>query len=130
MLRRHFLASGAVALLAVGVEGSAAQAGASRKVAIASTRIVGRRGSRAADRTAIAEGSPVVLRRVPGDRFDPRAIVALDEQGRALGRLPGVDCRILARLLDAGVPLEGRIARAVPGGTLGLDILMSVSGTA
>jgi hypothetical protein len=57
----------------------------------------------------LREDDFLVLRRQPDNPHDPMAIMVLDEKGRRLGYVPRDRNEILARLLDAGKFLFGRI---------------------
>lgn len=52
-------------------------------------------------------GDRVTFVREPENRFDPKAIMALDDRGRKLGYIPRHDNKILAALMDAGKYLYG-----------------------
>lgn len=60
---------------------------------------------------ALAVGDRLTLRRETDNRFDDKAILVLDEQGRKLGYVPEKDNIIFSRLLDAGKLLIGRVAK-------------------
>ena len=54
-------------------------------------------------------GALLVLRREPGNPHDELAIMIVDEQGHHLGYVPRVKNEALARLMDAGKLLFGRL---------------------
>jgi hypothetical protein len=51
----------------------------------------------------------VILKREPGNRYDDLAILILDPQGRKLGYVPKSRNEVLARLMDAGKLIFGRV---------------------
>ncbi len=54
-------------------------------------------------------GSLLPLKREPANEHDPLAIMILDEKGNHLGYVPRVKNEALARLMDAGKLLFGRL---------------------
>ncbi len=57
----------------------------------------------------VKEGTKLVLRREPENRFDENAILVLDEKKRKLGYIPEKDNIVFARLMDAGKYLTARV---------------------
>ncbi len=51
-------------------------------------------------------GDPVVLKREAGNEFDPNATLVLLRGGERVGYVPRQYSKMMARLLDAGYPLE------------------------
>lgn len=49
------------------------------------------------------------LRREPGNLADPLAIRVLDPSGRKLGYLPRAKYEVLARLMEAGIPVYAEV---------------------
>lgn len=58
---------------------------------------------------ALFQDTTLVLRREPGNAFDPLAILILTEQGAKLGYVPRERNEVLARLMDAGKFLFARM---------------------
>ena len=56
----------------------------------------------------IGEGDKLSLRREE-NKFDDKAILILDQQGRKLGYIPEKDNLIFSRLMDAGKLLIGKV---------------------
>ncbi len=54
-------------------------------------------------------GSLLPLKREPANEHDPLALMILDEKGNHLGYVPRVKNEALARLMDAGKLLFGRL---------------------
>ena len=61
-------------------------------------------------RDQIRVGDRLSLTREPGNRHDANA-VRVDWNGRTLGYVPRTENRAVARALDAGERLEGRVSR-------------------
>jgi hypothetical protein len=59
-------------------------------------------------------GDRLTLEREPDNPFDPRAVRVL-WRGQMLGYVPRAGNELVARLLDEGVPLSGRITHLAPG---------------
>ena len=57
---------------------------------------------------AVAEGDKVSLRREE-NKFDDKAILVLNQDGRKLGYIPEKDNLVFSRLMDAGKLLIGRV---------------------
>ena len=57
----------------------------------------------------LGAGSELVLRREPGNPYDPRAIEVLTADGTKLGYVWRVENEPLAAMMDAGVRLSGRV---------------------
>ena len=57
----------------------------------------------------LAAGDLLVLQREPGNAHDPLAIMVFDEAGRHLGYIPRVKNEAVARLMDAGKLLFGKV---------------------
>jgi len=51
----------------------------------------------------------LLLRREPDNRYDALAILILNEAGQKLGYVPRAKNEVLARLMDAGKPMFGRL---------------------
>ena len=60
---------------------------------------------------ALEVGDKLTLRRETDNRFDDKAILVLDDQGRKLGYVPEKDNQIFSRLLDAGKLLVGKASK-------------------
>ena len=60
---------------------------------------------------ALEVGDKLTLRRETDNRFDDKAILVLDDQGRKLGYVPEKDNQIFARLMDAGKMLTAKISK-------------------
>ena len=57
----------------------------------------------------LAPGAFLLLKREPANPHDPLAIMILDETGRQLGYVPRAKNEALARLMDAGKLLFGKL---------------------
>lgn len=57
----------------------------------------------------LTEGEKITLIREPENRFDQRAVMALDAKGRKLGYIPRAENRIISALMDAGKVFYGVI---------------------
>jgi hypothetical protein len=68
-------------------------------------------GFRHAGEPALAVGQPVEFRREPENRFDPSAVLVLDESGGRLGYVPRHYAELFARVLDSGATLKGEVVR-------------------
>lgn len=64
-------------------------------------------------RTQLAPGTPLLLRREPGNRHDPQAI-RVEWQGYLLGYVPRRFNRALAAALAAGQPLQAWVTAIQP----------------
>ena len=64
----------------------------------------------------IAEGNKLSLRREE-NKYDDKAILILDQEGRKLGYIPEKDNLIFSRLMDAGKLLIGKVASVETHGT-------------
>lgn len=64
--------------------------------------------------TALRVGERLVLRREPGNPFDPNAIEILTESGVKLGYVPRVAAQDLAPRLDGGEDMIAEIASFLP----------------
>ncbi len=84
-----------------------------REIFLARQAIVGMRFQGGSDELIadLAEGSRISFLREPENRFDEKAIMALDENGRKLGYIPRNDNTILAALMDAGKYLYGVVCK-------------------
>lgn len=73
--------------------------------------IVGTRYLGGADQLAreLKPGSKISFVREPDNRFDPRAVMALDAQGRKLGYIPRHENAVIGALMQAGKYFYGRI---------------------
>ena len=58
----------------------------------------------------LAPGSKVTLLREPDNRFDDRAVMALDGEGRKLGYIPRRENGVISALMDAGKLLYGIVS--------------------
>ena len=65
----------------------------------------------------IKVGDKLTLRREPDNRFDDKAILVLDPEGRKLGYIPERDNMVFARLMDAGKFLIAKIDHIEPKGS-------------
>jgi len=59
--------------------------------------------------STLVPGALLVLRREPGNPHDPLAIQMLDEVGHMLGYVPRAKNEAIARLMDAGKLLFGKL---------------------
>ena len=57
----------------------------------------------------LVPGSRVTLLHEADNRFDARAVMVIDAEGRKLGYIPRVNNKIIARLMDAGKLIYGVI---------------------
>ncbi len=57
----------------------------------------------------IREGTKLILKREPENRFDENAILVLDEKKQKLGYIPEKDNIVFARLMDAGKYLMAKV---------------------
>lgn len=81
-----------------------------REIMLIECHIAGTRYHAAASvEPGLAPGTFLVLKREPGNPHDTLAIMILDEGGRHLGYVPRVKNEALARLMDAGKLLFGRL---------------------
>jgi hypothetical protein len=65
--------------------------------------------STANGRAVPAPGTRLALRRAPENRFSPDTIEVWDGD-RQLGNIPGRDARILAGMMDQGIPLRAAVS--------------------
>lgn len=116
MLRRSLLgaAAGSAVVPAPALAAALLADGPRRPLHLLSTYVAGTADCGAA---AVVEqlrpGYPVSLRRAADNSFDPRTIEVWDGQV-LLGHLPGVDCRILAPMMDAGARLRAKVRSVRP----------------
>jgi len=77
--------------------------------------------------TVSGNGAQFRLARVRNRRFDPNSVEVRSEHGRPLGYLPGTHSRILAALMDHGVPLHARVGTVTkePRPRIHLDVVLS-----
>ena len=66
----------------------------------------------------LAIGSKITFLREPENRYDQKAIMALDSQDRKLGYIPRNENAILSALMDAGKTLYGVVSRIPNSGEL------------
>ena len=66
----------------------------------------------------IRPGSRILFMREPENRFDRKAIMALDEQGRKLGYISRHENEVLSALMDAGKTLYGVVTHIPDAGEL------------
>ncbi len=80
-----------------------------REIFLTRQAIVGMRFQGGSDQLLekMEPGSRVAFMREPENRYDDKAIMALDDQGRKLGYIPRHDNGILSALMDAGKYLYG-----------------------
>lgn len=104
MLRRTFIA-GSVGVFAAP---AAASAPAAATAAPFLTTRVACTHSKLSD--GLGEGDVIMLRRVESS-FDPSAVGAFSRAGAEIGRLPGVDSRVVARLMEAALRVQARVIR-------------------
>ena len=62
----------------------------------------------------LKKGEKVSLLREPDNRFDKKAIMAIDEDGRKLGYIPRNQNEVLASLMDAGKVIYGIVSEQQP----------------
>ena len=62
----------------------------------------------------LRQGSRITFMREPENKYDKKAIMALDEKGRKLGYIPRTENEILSALMDAGKTLYGIVCH-IPG---------------
>ncbi|MBQ4177336.1 MAG: hypothetical protein II640_07730 [Lachnospiraceae bacterium] len=88
-----------------------------REIFLGKQPIVGMRYQGGSDELVqdLEPGSRVTFLREPENRFDPDAVMALDEHGRKLGYIPRHENRIPGALLDAGKSLYGIATEVVKG---------------
>lgn len=126
MFRRAFLAAGASALatapLLAGALPAGAPAGRHRLTGSYVTALD------PAALAAVAPGAALTLRRDPSRRFEPATAVAVLAGERQLGFLPGTAGKLVAPLLDNGVPLAARVTNVRRGGTPAIDIDLYLDG--
>ncbi len=96
----------------------------SREILLCRLPIVGMRFQGGADDLIgdLKTGSRIVLLREPQNRFDSKAIIALDEEGRKLGYIPRNENTILSSLMDAGKHLHGIVPYTPKKDTSGVDV--------
>ncbi len=84
-----------------------------REIYLGEQVIVGMRFQGGSDQlvATLKPGCKVTFMREPENRFDSKAIMALDEQGRKLGYIPRHDNTVLAALMDAGKYLYGTMTQ-------------------
>lgn len=84
-----------------------------REIYLGEQVIVGMRFQGGSDQlvATLKPGCKVTFMREPENRFDPKAIMALDEQGRKLGYIPRHANTVLAALMDAGKYLYGTMTQ-------------------
>lgn len=125
MLRRSFLgaAAGSAVLPAQAI--AASLMAQDRPLHLLSTYVAGTADTEAREIVhGLRPGYPVSLRRSAGNAYDPRTIEVWDGSVM-LGCLPGMDCRILAPMMDAGARMRATIRSARPHPekpAIGLDI--------
>ncbi len=88
-----------------------------REISLGKQPIVGMRYQGGSDELVqdLEPGSRITFLREPENRFDPDAVMALDEHGRKLGYIPRHENRIPGALLDAGKSLYGIATEVVKG---------------
>lgn len=59
----------------------------------------------------VEAGAPLVLRRTPADADDARAVAVLTKSDALIGYLPRRYSALMARLMDAGKFLSGKLVR-------------------
>jgi hypothetical protein len=59
-------------------------------------------------------GERLELRRAPDNPYDARTIEVWTRHREKLGHMPGIDSRILARLMDAGFEAAARVRSVTP----------------
>ena len=57
----------------------------------------------------LKEGERLTLKREPGNHFDERAILVIDDQKRKIGYIPEKDNEVLSRLMDGGKMLFAKV---------------------
>lgn len=125
MHRRSFLtATAGISAASVLAFPQGVSAAADEELELLQTYVAGSARSGVAYAVRLAKGDPVELKRVPQDRFDRRAIEVWKD-GVRLGKLPGIDCRTLAALMDAGMPLMGRVAAVSDGAARPIAVVVS-----
>lgn len=79
-------------------------------------RVAGARHVPSAARATLAQGEELALRREPSNEFDTAATVVEARTGRSIGYVPRQYSYLIARLLDAAVPLRALAVRelAIP----------------
>jgi len=93
----------------------AAVAATRGEVALLATYVAGAAYHQAQEAAAtLNAGDRLVLRREPGNDYDPRAIEVRTRSGAKLGYVPRVDNHALASLIDAGFEVTARIRRITP----------------
>ena len=134
--RRGFLAAaGGASALAVGGAGApaiamSASAAGARDLPLLDTYVTGAGrhcGRRVFDR--LVPGTPLALRREPGNGYDARAVAVWTEQGEKLGYVPRIHNQALANLMDAGLRPVARVAGVSMRGArpeLALDVRLAL----
>lgn len=81
----------------------------SKDIPLGSQMIVGMRFQGEAQEMAydLTQGARISLMREPGNRFDPKAVMVLDKDGRRVGYIPRTSNEIVGALLDAGKVIYG-----------------------
>lgn len=81
----------------------------SKDIPLGSQKIVGTRFQGGADDLleGLKAGKHVTLMREPDNRFDPKAVMVLDDEGRRIGYIPRTSNEIVGALLDAGKYIYG-----------------------
>jgi hypothetical protein len=74
-------------------------------------------------------GDPVLLRRRPDNRYDPRTVEVRTVDGALLGHVPRIDNQALARLMDAGIAASAKvtdIAAVVPKPAIRFEVAVAL----
>lgn len=127
MRRREFIAS------ATGLAAAGASVGAAHAVPTAPSRVLvrsyatGMGAAHASGFDAPKVGDRLMLVPDPQRRFDPDSIAIRTLTGTRLGHLPAIHSRILVRLIEHGMKLEGEVvaARNHPRPRLDLDVRLT-----
>lgn len=127
MKRRDFIAS------ASGLAAAGATVGAAHAVPAGPSRVLvrsyatGMGVANASGSDVPRVGEKLMLVPDPQRRFDPDSIEIRTLSGTPLGHLPAIHSRILVRLIDHGMRLEGEVvaARTHPRPRLDLDVRLT-----
>lgn len=115
LIRRRLMLGAGGALGGAALAAPAALATTRGEVALLATYVAGTAYHQAQEAAATLHARDrVVLRREPGNDYDPRAIEVRTRSGAKLGYLPRVDNHAPASLTDAGFEVTARIRDVAP----------------
>jgi glycerol-3-phosphate O-acyltransferase len=132
MKRRNFmigLGGAAIAGLPTAVLGGRApdRLGRSQKRTLLSTYVTNVDDVLGREAIPVEAAAPVRLRRIPDRNYDPQSIAVETVGGVQLGYVPTNMGRILAPMLDAGLPLKAQVigTRSIPRPTIKIEIAIA-----